>query len=109
MHAFPSCSVPASHCSGTSGCRARALERAGSVAVAHRPSSLTASAVSPGQVSHPGPLHWQVDSQPLGHQESPGIRLVVITVTVFCSIIIHILKKFFELEKFAVFFIAALF
>ena len=71
-----------------------------SVVVTHKLSFLTAGGISLDQASNPGPLHWQVDSQPLGHQKSPSIRFVVITFTVFCSIIIYILKKFFEFEKF---------
>ena len=36
-----------------------------------------ASAIFPEQVSNLCPLHWQVDSQPLGHQGSPRSRLLV--------------------------------
>ena len=44
---------------------------AGSVVVAHGPSCSTACGIFPDQGSNPGPLHWQVDSQPLRHQGSP--------------------------------------
>ena len=45
--------------------------RAGSVAVAHGPSCSVACGIFPDQGSNPCPLHWQADSQPLCHQESP--------------------------------------
>ena len=45
--------------------------RAGSVAVAHRPSCSVACGIFPDQGSNPCPLHWQSDSQPLHHQGSP--------------------------------------
>ena len=46
--------------------------RAGSVAVAHRPSCSAACGIFPDQGSNPCPLHWQADSQPLRHQGSPS-------------------------------------
>ena len=45
--------------------------RAGSVIVAHGPSCSAACGILPAQGSNPCPLHWQADSQPLRHQESP--------------------------------------
>ena len=45
--------------------------RAGSVAVAHRPSCSAVCGIFPDQGSNPCPLHWQADSQQLRHQESP--------------------------------------
>ena len=45
---------------------------AGSVVVAHGPSSSTACGILPDQGSNPSPLHWQADSQPLRHQGSPS-------------------------------------
>ena len=45
--------------------------RAASVIVAHRPSCSVACGIFPDQGSNPCPLHWQADSQPLHHQESP--------------------------------------
>ena len=45
--------------------------RAGSVVVAHGPSSSVACGIFPDQGSNPYPLHWQADSQPLCHQGSP--------------------------------------
>ena len=45
--------------------------RAGSVVVAHGPSCSVACGIFPDQGSNPCPLHWQADSQPLRHQESP--------------------------------------
>ena len=44
---------------------------AGSVIVAHGPSRSTACVIFPDQGSNPCALHWQADSQPLRHQESP--------------------------------------
>ena len=46
--------------------------RAGSVVVAHGPSSSVACGIIPDQGSNPCPLHWQADSQPLHHQGSPS-------------------------------------
>ena len=48
---------------------------AGSVVVAHRPSSSVACGIFPDQGSNPYPLHWQADSQPLCHQGSPRLSL----------------------------------
>ena len=45
---------------------------AGSVVVAHGPSSSAACGIFPDQGSNPCPLHWQADSQPLCHQGSPN-------------------------------------
>ena len=45
--------------------------RAGSIVVAHGPSRSAACGILPDQGSNPCPLHWQADSQPLRHQESP--------------------------------------
>ena len=44
---------------------------AGSVVVAHGPSCSAACGIFPDQGSNPCLLHWQADSQPLRHQESP--------------------------------------
>ena len=49
---------------------------AGSVVVAHGPSSSTACGILPDQGSNPCPLHWQADSQPLRHQGSPLFTLL---------------------------------
>ena len=46
--------------------------RAGSVVVAHGPSCSAACGILPDQGLSPCPLHWQADSQPLRHQESPA-------------------------------------
>ena len=53
--------------------RSSGSRRAGSVVVAHGPSRSAACGILPGQGSNPCPLHWQKDSQPLRHQESPNI------------------------------------
>ena len=52
--------------------RSTGSRRAGSVVVAHGPSCSAACGIFPDQGSHPCPLHWQADSQPLRHQGSPG-------------------------------------
>ena len=51
--------------------RSTRSRRAGSVIVAHGPSSSAACGIFPDQGSNPCPLHWQADSQPLRHQGSP--------------------------------------
>ena len=51
--------------------RSTGSRRAGSVVVAHGPSSSAACGILPDQGSNPCPLHWQADSQPLCHQGSP--------------------------------------
>ena len=51
--------------------RSTGSRRAGSVAVAHRPSCSAACGIFPDQGANPCPLHWQADSQPLCHQGSP--------------------------------------
>ena len=51
--------------------RSTGSRRAGSIIVAHGPSRSAACGIFPDQGSNPRPLHWQADSQPLRHQESP--------------------------------------
>ena len=51
--------------------RSTSSRRAGSVVVAHGPSCSAACGIFPDQGSHPCPLNWQADSQPLRHQGSP--------------------------------------
>ena len=53
--------------------RSTGSRRAGSVVVAHEPSSSAACGIFPDQGSNACPLHWQADSQPLRHQGSPGM------------------------------------
>ena len=65
-----------SRCAGLSLSRPLLLQstdsrHAGSATVAHGPSRSTARGIFPDQGSNPCPLHWQADSQPLSHQESP--------------------------------------
>ena len=50
---------------------AQAPERTGSITVVHWLSCPTACGIFPDQGSDPCSLHWQADSQPLGHQGSP--------------------------------------
>ena len=54
--------------------RSTSSRRAGSVVVAHGPSCSAAYGIFPDQGSNPCPLHWQADSQPLRHQESPCLE-----------------------------------
>ena len=56
------CGAQASHCSGFSCCRARALGMRASVIVAHGLNCYKACGIFPDQGSNPCPLHWQVDS-----------------------------------------------
>ena len=51
--------------------------RAGSVVVAHGPSRSVACGIFPDQGSNPCPLHWQADSQPLRHQGSPRLHILL--------------------------------
>ena len=99
--AFSSCgerflsshSAKASHCSGFSlwstgslgehghqwlqysGSVVFAVGLVGSVVVTHWFPCPMACGIFSDQGSNPCPPHWQVDSQPLGHQESPDISL----------------------------------
>ena len=74
---------PSSRCTGLSLWRPLLLRstgsrRAGSAIVAHGPSRYAACGIFPDQGSNPCPLHRQADSQPLGHQGSPGEPLSVV-------------------------------
>ena len=76
---------PSSRCAGLSLSwplllRSTGSRRAGSVVVAHRPSCSTACGIFPDQGSNPCPLHWQADSQPLGHQGSPHTILITVVL-----------------------------
>ena len=51
--------------------RCTGSRRAGSVVVAHGPSSSAAFGILPDRGSNPCALHWQADSQPLRHQRNP--------------------------------------
>ena len=51
--------------------------RAGSVVVAHGPSRSAACGIFPDQGSNPCALHRQADSQPLRHQGSPVLKLLI--------------------------------
>ena len=77
-----------SYCGGFSCCGARALGAWASVVVARELSScgmrLSCSAacgIFPDQGSNPCRLHWQADSEPLRHQGSPTLCLLIST---FC-------------------------
>ena len=56
------CGVQASHCGGSSCCRAWALGGGASVAVAQGLGCSATCGIFPDQGSNPCPLHWQVDS-----------------------------------------------
>ena len=53
------------------------FRRAGSVIVAHGPSCSAACGILPDQGPNPRPLHWQADSQPLRHQGSPSVHVLI--------------------------------
>ena len=59
-------------CSGFSSCRARALGPVGFSSCGVWAQLPWGMWNSPDQGSNPYPLHWQVDSQPPGHQGSLG-------------------------------------
>ena len=61
--------------------RSTGSRRAGSVVVAHGPSCSAACGIFPDQGSNPCPLHWQADSQPLRHQGSPIVLLILLIYT----------------------------
>ena len=83
--AFSSCREwghSSSWCAGLSPSRPLLLRstgsrRAGSVVVAHGPSCSAACGIFPDQGSNPCPLHWQADSQPLRHQGSPKVSILI--------------------------------
>ena len=58
--------------------RSTGSRRAGSVIVAHGPSCSAACGIFPDQGLNPCALHWQADSQPLRHQGSPVLFLILI-------------------------------
>ena len=72
-----------SRCAGLSLSRPFVAEHgsrcAGSVVVAHGPSSSAACGILPDQGSNPRPLHRQADSQPLRHQGSPTGMFIIKT------------------------------
>ena len=55
--------------------------RAGSVAMAHRPSCSVACGIFPDRGTNPCRLHRQADSQPLRHQGSPQLLFFTSTFT----------------------------
>ena len=57
--------------------RSTGSRRSGSVIVAHGPSCSAARGIFPDQGSNPCPLHRQADSQPLRHQGSPELALLM--------------------------------
>ena len=71
-----------SRCAGLSLSRPLVLRstgsrRTGSVVVAQGPSCSAACGIFPDRGSNPCPLHWQADSQPLRHQGSPPLTLLM--------------------------------
>ena len=83
-----------SRCAGPSPSRPLPLRstgsrRTGSAIVAHGPSCSAACGILPDQGSNPCPLHWQADSQPLRHQGSPKLELLIFT---FISDLLYIVQ-----------------
>ena len=68
--------------------RSTGSRRAGLVIVAHGPSCSAACGILPDQGLNPCPLHWQADSQPLHHQGSPLI-VVLICISLMISDVEH--------------------
>ena len=62
---------------------ARGLQSTGSVVVVHELSCSTTCGIFADQGSNPCALHWQVDSQPLRHQGSPGQAFLNLTAELF--------------------------
>ena len=62
--------------------RSTGFRRAGSAIVAHGPNCSVACGILPDQGSNPHLLHWQADSQPLRHQGSPIIIILIIKLAV---------------------------
>ena len=58
--------------------RSTGSRRAGSAIVARGPSRSAARGIFPDQGSNPCPLHWQADSQPLRHQGSPQVTILLV-------------------------------
>ena len=94
-----------SRCTGLSPSRPPSLwstgsRRTGSAIVAHGPSCSAARGILPDQGPNPCPLHWQADSQPLRHQGSPILCLIlkaIITILIlqgFHGSLIFIALKF---------------
>ena len=83
--AFSSCGKwghSSSRCAGLSLSRPLLLRstgsrRTGSVVAVHGPSCSAACGIFPDQGTNPCPLHWQADSQPLCHQGSPKLTLLI--------------------------------
>ena len=61
--------------------RSTGSRRAGSAIVPHGPSCSAACGIFPDQGLNPCPLHWQADSQPLSHQESPPTTFLTLCIT----------------------------
>ena len=70
--------------------RSTGSRRAGSVIVAHGPSCSAACGIFLDQGSNPCPLHWQADSQPLRHQESPLEFIFMMGIIIFIIKALHL-------------------
>ena len=89
---FFSYGMRASHCSGSSCCRAQGLVHAGcsnchsqaqstgSIIVARGLCCSMACAIFPDQGSNLCLLHWLMDSLPLSHQESPDLMVLLLAI-----------------------------
>ena len=83
-------------CSG-SVIAAPRLWSTGSILGAHGLSCFKASGIFPDQRSNPCLLHWQTDSSPRSHQESPLVKFWFLSLAIFCFA--H-LSSFTDLQKF---------
>ena len=74
--------------------RSTGCKRAGSVVVARGPSCSAACEILPDQGSNPCPLHWQADSQPLHHQGSPLLKILILAFSQWKRSIARIATKY---------------
>ena len=70
--------------------RSTGSRRAGPAVVAHGPSRSAACGILPDQGPNPCLLHWQADSQPLRHQGSPYL-VILICISLMISDVEHLL------------------
>ena len=79
--------------------RSTGSRRAGSVIVAHGPSRSAACGILPDQGSNPCPLHWQADSQPLRHQGSPILCILIVMWFTWIVTIYEITRRVIKLTS----------
>ena len=78
--AFFSYGIRASHCSGSSCCRAGALVHAGCSSCHSQAQSTGSIIVALGLCCSMCLLHWLMDSLPLSHQESPDLMVLLLAI-----------------------------